>query len=69
MNDKETTSELLIAKEKAQAIIESCVTCDHFTTVIPYIELFYKQFGDEDAYKELLKLYDDRFNELQCKKY
>jgi hypothetical protein len=67
MNENEITSEILVAKQKAEAIIASCITCDHFSTVIPYIELFYKQFGDEKTYKELLQTYEDRFNELQCK--
>ena len=66
MGEKELTSEIIIAKQKAEAIIESCVTCDHFNTVIPYIELFYKQFGDEELYNELMNLYEDRFNALQC---
>lgn len=59
-------TELELAKEKAEAIINSCVTCDHFDTAIPYIELFYKQFGDKEVYDELMKLYTDKFNELQC---
>jgi hypothetical protein len=59
-------TELELAKEKAEAIINSCVTCDHFDTAIPYIELFYKQFGDKEVYDELMQLYTDKFNELQC---
>ena len=60
--------EMNLAKEKAEAIIKSCVTCDHFDTVIPYIELFYKQFGDIDMYNELMSLYNNKFDELRCSK-
>lgn len=67
MEEKELIKEIIIAKDKAEAIIESCVTCDHFNTAIPYIELFYKQFNDETLYKELMELYYKKFNELQCK--
>lgn len=59
-------TELELAKEKAEAIINSCVTCDHFDTAIPYIELLYRQFGDKEVYDELMQLYTDKFNELQC---
>lgn len=58
-------TELILAKEKAEVIIKSCVTCEHFDTVIPYIELFYKQFGDVEAYDELLKLYNE-LKDLNC---
>lgn len=67
MEDKELIKDITIAKEKAKAIIESCITCDHFNTVIPYIELYHKQFNDEDTYKELLDLYKKKYNELHCK--
>ena len=59
-------TELELAKEKAEAIIKSCVTCDHFDTAIPYIELLYKQFGDKEVYDKLIILYTDKFNELKC---
>jgi hypothetical protein len=59
-------TELELAKEKAVAIINSCVTCDHFDNAIPYIKLVYQQFGDEEVYNELFQLYTDKFNELQC---
>ena len=64
--NKELNPELIAAKEKAQAIIESCVTCDHFSSVVPYIELFHKQFNDENSYNDLLNLYQERLNQ-QCR--
>lgn len=67
MEEKDITKDINVAKEKAEAIIDSCITCDHFTTAMPYIELFYKQFNDEVVYKELMDLYEKKFNELQCK--
>ena len=57
-----------LTKEKAEAIISSCVTCDHFETAIVYIELFYKKFGDIDIYNELICLHNNKFDELRCSK-
>ena len=64
--NRDMNTELILAKEKAEAIIKSCVTCDHFETVIPYIELFYKQFNDVEEYNYLMELYNNKLQELHC---
>lgn len=57
------------AKEKGQAIIESCTTCEHMLAAKPYLELFLKQFGDVEGYEELVGLYEQKRIELNCEDY
>jgi|Laugrespbdmm15sd_2_1035082.scaffolds.fasta_scaffold547146_1 hypothetical protein len=56
-------------KEKAEAIIKSCITCEHLITAKPYLELFLKQFGDIEGYEELVKQYEQKTIELNCEIY
>jgi hypothetical protein len=54
------------AKEKGQAIIESCTTCEHMLAAKQYLELFLKQFSDVEGYEELVSLYEKKKIELNC---
>ena len=64
--DNQITPEQIAAKEKALAIIDSCVICEHFTNAIQFIELFLKQFKDTEAYSELLGKVKNKKSELNC---
>ena len=64
--DNQITPEQIAAKEKALAIIDSCVICEHFDNAIPFIELFLKQFKDLDAYNELIGVLKNKKIELNC---
>ncbi len=58
-NTKELLS-LILAKVKAEAIIDSCINSDHCATALRYIELFYVKYKDIDAYQYLMKIYLDK---------
>lgn len=63
---KEITPEQTAAREKAEAVINSCTRCDHFANAVPYIDLFLKQFQDQEAYNELVIMFKNRKQELNC---
>jgi hypothetical protein len=54
------------AKEKAIAIIDSCFRCEQFDNAITFIDLFYKQFKDENEYKLLLDILKKKKIEINC---
>lgn len=64
--NNEITPEQIAATEKATAVINSCTRCDHFKTVIPYLELFLKQFNDQTAYNDLVLLFKTKQQEFNC---
>jgi hypothetical protein len=64
--NKEVTIEQTAAREKAEAVINSCANCEHFESTKPYLELFLKQFQDQEAYNELVLLIQKRKQELNC---
>lgn len=66
MSNTETSPEQTAAREKAEAVIQSCTNCEHFASAVPYIELFKKQFNDQTAYNELVILFKNRKQELHC---
>ena len=64
--DNQITPEQIAAKEKAIAIIDSCVICEHFAHAVPFLELFLKQFKDQDAYNELMVIFNNKKIEIDC---
>jgi len=58
-----------LAKAKGLSIINSCITCEHIDNVLSYVDLFYKQFKNDDIRKELLLTLDDKKKELNCFNY
>lgn len=64
--NKEINPEQKAAREKAEAVINSCTNCGHFAAAVPYLELFLKQFQDQNAYNELVIHFQTRKQELNC---
>lgn len=64
--DKEKTQEQTMAYDKGVAIIASCTTCDHFDNAVSYLDLFFGQFKDREAYQDLMVLYVSKKKELNC---
>jgi hypothetical protein len=54
--NKETNTEETIAYEKAVAVIESCVTEEHFKNAAMYLHNFYVTFDNEERYKDLIEM-------------
>lgn len=63
---KEMTPEEIAAKEKVEAVIQSCITCDHFKFAEHYLDLFNKQFKDEEAFDEMKSLIQQRKLDINC---
>ena len=64
--DNQITQEQIAAREKAIAIIDSCIICEHFENGESFIELFLKQFKDLEAYNELMVILKNKKLELNC---
>ena len=64
--NKEMTPEEIAAKEKVDAVIQSCITCEHFKFAEHYLDLFNKQFKDQEAFDEMTLLMTQRKKELNC---
>jgi hypothetical protein len=64
--NKEMTPEEIAAKEKVEAVIQSCTTCEHFKFAEHYLELFNKQFKDEEAFDEMKSLMSQRKLDINC---
>lgn len=46
-----------LAEEKAEAVIKSCITTQHFDNARVYLDLFHKQYQDAVAYTRLWSLW------------
>jgi len=64
--NKEMTPEEIAAKEKVEAVIQSCITCEHFKFAEHYLDLFNKQFKDEEAFDEMKSLMQQRKLDINC---
>jgi hypothetical protein len=63
---KEITPEETAAKEKVEAVIQSCTNCEHFKFAEHYLGLFNKQFNDKEAFDDMKSLMAKRKLELNC---
>jgi hypothetical protein len=63
---KEMTPEEIAPKEKVEAVIQSCITCEHFKFAEHYLDLFNKQFKDEEAFDEMKSLMQQRKLDINC---
>jgi len=66
--DNQITPEQIAAKEKALAIIDSCIICEHFDNALPFIGLFLIQFKDQEAYNELMSIFKYKKRGVNCNK-
>lgn len=51
------TSDSHNARIKAEAIIVSCNTCEHFNYAKQYIKLYHSKYKDGDTFDYLMNLY------------
>lgn len=63
---REVSPEQEAARAKAEAVIQSCTNCEHFANAVPYVELFLKQFQDQEEYNKLVIFFKNRKLELNC---
>ncbi len=64
--NKEMSPEEIAAKEKVEAVIQSCTNCEHFKFAEHYLELFNKQFNDKEAFDDIKSLIQQRKLDLNC---
>lgn len=55
-----------IAYEKAEAIIQSCETCDQISNAQSYIDLFYEKFNNGPSTGILMSLLEEKKINLNC---
>lgn len=60
------TEEQEIAENKTVNVINSCTNCEHFGYAKSFIELFFKQFNDQESYNELVILFKTKQQEFNC---
>lgn len=67
--NNELTQELTpeqLAYEKAEAVINSCTLCGHFENAVLFLDLFNKQFSNQESTNKLFELMKSKKEELNC---
>lgn len=58
--------ESVSAQLKAEAIIESCESCDHFKHAKEYIDLYFERFKDPITFEHLMKRFFTKRKNCNC---
>lgn len=61
--------ESVSAQLKAEAIIESCETCDHFKHALEYVHLYFERFKDPISFEHLMRKFFNKRRKCNCSGY